>query len=134
MKTDMSKKKLRLLFAITAAALLVAELAIAFYASGWIRNYLGDVLVVVFLYAGFRAIFFDRPARWFILPTIILLIAFGIEFLQLWGICNRLGIHNRYVLILLGASFSVGDLVCYTVGCIPCYLAEYITKKKGQLG
>ena len=130
MKIDMNKKKLRLLFSITAFVLLIAEVVIAFYASGWIRNYLGDVLVVLFLYALYRAVFIDRPSKWFVLPTIILLIAFGVEFLQLWGICNRLGIHNRYALILLGASFSVGDLVCYTVGCIPCYVVEYITKKK----
>ena len=132
METDMNKKKLRLLFAITAMVLLAVEIAIAFYASGWIRNYLGDVLVVLFLYACYRAVFIDRPAKWFVLPTIILLIAFGVEFLQLWGICSRLGIHNRYVLILLGASFSVGDLVCYAVGCIPCYLAEYVIKKKNH--
>ena len=124
MKTDMNKKKLRLLFSIIAFVLLIAEVVIAFYASGWIRNYLGDVLVVIFLYALYRAVFIDRPSEWFVLPTIILLIAFGVEFLQLWGICNRLGIHNRYALILLGASFSIGDLVCYTVGCILCYLVE----------
>jgi hypothetical protein len=126
----MNKKKLRLLFAITAAILLIAEIVIAFYSSGWIRNYLGDVLVVIFLYAIYRAVFIDRPSKWFVLPTIILLIAFGVEFLQLLGICNRLGIHNRYALILLGASFSVGDLACYAVGCMPCYLVEYMTKKK----
>ena len=130
MKIDMNKKKLRLLLSITAFMLLIAEVVIAFYASGWIRNYLGDVLVVLFLYALYRAVFIDRPSKWFVLPTIILLIAFGVEFLQLWGICNRLGIHNRYALILLGASFSIGDLVCYAVGCILCYLVEYITKKK----
>ena len=127
---DMNKKKLRLLFAITAAILLIVEITIAFYASGWIRNYLGDVLVVIFLYALYRTVFIEHPSKWFILPTVILLIAFGVEFLQYLGICNRLGIHNRYALILLGASFSVVDLVCYVVGSIPCYLVEFVTKKR----
>ncbi|MCR5330200.1 MAG: DUF2809 domain-containing protein [Lachnospiraceae bacterium] len=126
----MNKKKLRLIFAITALVLLIAEIVIAFYASGWIRNYLGDVLVVIFLYALYRALFIDRPSKWFVLPSVILLIAFGVEFLQLWGICNKLGIHNSYALILLGASFSVVDLVCYAVGSIPCYLVEYMMKKR----
>ena len=126
----MNKKKMRLLFATVAVVLLIVEFIIAFYASGWIRNYLGDVLIVIFLYAFYRAVFIDRPSKWFVLPTIILLIAFGVEFLQLWGICNRLGIHNRYALILLGASFSVVDLICYAVGCIPCYLTEYLMKKR----
>ena len=128
----MNKKKMRLLFAATAVVLLIVEFVIAFYASGWIRNYMGDVLIVVFLYALYRAVFIDRPSKWFVFPTIILLIAFGVEFLQLWGICNRLGIHNRYALILLGASFSVADLVCYVAGSIPCYLVEYLTKNGGD--
>ena len=129
----MNKKRRRFLFAITAVVLLVVEFVIAFYAKGWIRNYLGDVLIVVFLYALFRAVFIERPSKWFVLPTVILVLAFGVEFLQLWGICNRLGIHNRYALILLGASFSVVDLVCYIIGSIPCYLAEYMMKKnKGE--
>ena len=127
---DMNKKKRRLLFSATAAVLLIVEFIIAFYTSGWIRNYLGDVLIVIFLYALYRAVFIELPSKWFVLPTVILMIAFCVEFLQLWEICNRLGIHNRYALILLGASFSVIDLVCYAVGSIPCYLVEYMTKKR----
>ena len=130
----MNKKRRRFLFAIAAVVLLVVEFVIAFYAKGWIGNYLGDVLIVVFLYALFRAVFIERPSKWFVLPTVILVIAFCVEILQLWGICNRLGIHNRYSLILLGASFSVVDLVCYIIGSIPCYLAEYMMKKnKGEI-
>ena len=126
----MSKKKMRLIFAATACVLLIVEIIIAFYSQGWIRNYLGDVLVMIFLYALYRAVFIDRPEKWFILPTVILLIAFGVEFLQLWGIFRRLGISNRYALILFGASFSVVDLVCYAIGSVPCYVIEYLIKKK----
>jgi hypothetical protein len=126
----MNKNKLRLIFAITAVLLLITEVLIGVYATGWVRSYLGDVLVVILLYTIYRAVFIDRPARWFVLPSLILLIAFGVEFLQLWGICDRLGIHNRLLRILLGTSFSAVDLVCYAIGCIPCYLAEYLTKKR----
>ncbi len=115
---------------ITAVLLLITEVLIGVYASGWVRSYLGDVLVVILLYTLYRAVFIERPARWFVLPSIILLIAFGVEFLQLWGICDRLGIQNRFMRILLGTSFSAVDLVCYAIGCIPCYLAEFFTKKK----
>ncbi len=128
--TDMNKNKLRLVFVITAVLLLITEVLIGVYASGWVRSYLGDVLVVILLYTLYRAVFIERPARWFVLPSIILLIAFGVEFLQLWGICDRLGIQNRFMRILLGTSFSAVDLVCYAIGCIPCYLAEFFTKKK----
>ena len=127
--TDMNKNRLLLIFAISAVALLITEVLIGVYATGWVRSYLGDVLVVILLYTIYRAVFIDRPARWFVLPSLILLIAFCVEFLQLWGICDRLGIHNRLLRILLGTSFSAVDLVCYAIGCIPCYLAEYLTKK-----
>lgn len=126
---NMSKKKLRLIFAVAACLLMTAEIIIAFYSKGWVRNYLGDALVVILLYVLYRTVFPDHPAKWFILPTAILLIAFGVEFLQLWGIFRRLGISNRYVLILFGASFSGWDLICYAAGSIPCYLIEYKTKK-----
>ena len=119
---------MRLLYAVTACVLFAAEFIIALYASGWVRNYLGDVLVVVFLYVLYRAVFINHPSKWYVLPSIILLIAFGVEFLQLWGICNRLGISNRLVLTLLGTSFSVVDLICYVIGSILNYLAEYLTK------
>lgn len=128
--TDMNKNKLRLVFVITAVLLLITEVLIGVYAGGWVRSYLGDVLVVILLYTIYRAVFIERPARWFVLPSLILLIAFGVEFLQLWGICDRLGIQNRLLRILLGTSFSAVDLVCYAIGCIPCYLAEFFTRKK----
>ena len=126
----MNKNKLRLVFVITAVLLLITEVLIGVYAGGWVRSYLGDVLVVILLYTIYRAVFIERPARWFVLPSLILLIAFGVEFLQLWGICDRLGIQNRLLRILLGTSFSAVDLVCYAIGCIPCYLAEFFTRKK----
>ncbi|MBO7402242.1 MAG: DUF2809 domain-containing protein [Lachnospiraceae bacterium] len=128
--TDLNNNKLRLVFVITAVLLLITEVLIGVYATGWVRSYLGDVLVVMLLYTLYRAVIIDVPSKWFVLPSLILLIAIDVEFLQLWGICDRLGIQNRFVRILLGTSFSAVDLVCYAIGCIPCYLAEFFTRKK----
>ena len=58
------------------------------------------------------------------LPTAILLFAFAVEFLQLWGFCDRFGITNKLLRIIIGTGFSVADLVCYAVGIIPCYVIE----------
>ena len=115
----------RLIFIIAFVLLLVTEICIGRFASGWIRNYLGDVLVVVLLYSFFRMLIPDIPKKWYVLPTLILLLAFGVELLQLWGFCDRFGISNRLLRILIGTSFSTGDLFCYSVGIIPCYLTEY---------
>ncbi|MCR4641217.1 MAG: DUF2809 domain-containing protein [Lachnospiraceae bacterium] len=54
----------------------------------------------------------------------------GKTFLQLWGFCDRFGITNRLLRIIIGTGFSVADLLCYAVGTVPCYVAEYSSKVK----
>ena len=122
-------RKRRLIFGIITAALLITEVLIGMYAGGWIRSYLGDVLVVILLYTLFRTIIPDKPEKWYILPTVILIFAFIVEFLQLWGFCDRFGITNRFLRIIIGTGFSVVDLICYVVGIIPCYITECVLKK-----
>ena len=118
----------RLVFGVTALLLLAIEIIIGMYATGWIRNYLGDVLVVVLIYVIIRTISPEKPDKWYILPTAVLIFSFMVEFLQLWGFCDRFGITNRLLRIIIGTGFSIIDLVSYTIGIIPCYAAEYINK------
>lgn len=128
LKTTLMKK--RLIYCIAAVVLLATEILIGLHAHGWIRNYLGDVLVVILLYALFRMIFVESPKTWYVLPTAILAFAFAVEFLQLWGFCDRFGITNRLLRIIIGTGFSIPDLLCYALGIVPCYVAEYMTKCK----
>ena len=113
--------------------LLGIEILIGIYASGWIRNYVGDVLVVVLLYTIIRTISPVKPDKWYLIPTAILLFAFAVEFLQLWGICDRLGITNKLLRIIIGTGFSIGDLVSYAIGVLPCYVVEYLVKSKTRV-
>lgn len=122
--------KKRIIYGISFLVLLVIEILIGMYAHGWIRNYLGDVLVVILLYTLFRTVIPEWPGKWYVLPTVILVFAFGVEFLQLWGFCDRLGITNRLLRIIIGTGFSSEDLFCYAAGSAPCYVAEYFTAKK----
>ena len=116
----------RLGFGIASAVLFLIEVLIGVYATGWVRNYLGDVLVVILLYTLWRTVKPDRPGKWYVLPTAILIFAFGVEFLQLWGFCDRLGITNRLLRIIIGTGFSMEDLISYVIGCIPCYVTELL--------
>ena len=79
----------RLIFGATSVLLLAIEIIIGMFATGWIRNYLGDVLVVILIYTIIRTITPDKPAKWYILPTAVLVFAYAVEFLQLWGFCDR---------------------------------------------
>lgn len=124
-------KDIRRIYYIAAFGLLIiTEILIGMYATGWIRNYLGDVLVVVLLYALFRSISPKKPKKWYIVPTCILLFSFMVEFLQLWGFCDRFGITNRLLRIIIGTGFSYLDLLCYTIGIIPCYIIEFLTFRR----
>ena len=116
----------RVCFGIASAVLFLIEVLIGMYATGWVRNYLGDVLVVILLYALWRTVKPDRPGKWYVLPTAILIFAFGVEFLQLWGFCDRLGITNRLLRIIIGTGFSIEDLISYAIGCIPCCVTELL--------
>lgn len=116
----------RLGFGIASAVLFLIEVLIGMYATGWVRNYLGDVLVVILLFTLWRTVKPDRSGKWYVLPTAILIFAFGVEFLQLWGFCDRLGITNRLLRIIIGTGFSMEDLISYAIGCIPCYVTELL--------
>lgn len=117
------------IFGVITLILLGIEILIGLYADGWVRSYLGDVLVVILLYTICRTISSDKPKTWFILPTAILIFAFIVEFLQLWGFCDRFGITNKFLRTIIGTGFSVVDLISYFIGIIPCYIAEYILFK-----
>ena len=54
-----------------------------------------------------------------------LLFAFLVEFLQLWGFCDRFGITNRLLRIIIGTGFSLIDILSYTIGIIPCYMIDH---------
>ena len=105
-----------------AIVLFLVEIAIAKYTGGWIRHYLGDVLVVILIYSALMTIVnFNKTAV--ILFTLIF--AFTIEFSQYFKLAERLGFEQGSVpYIVLGNAFSVEDLVCYAVGCLIILLFE----------
>ena len=122
-------KRKRIIFGIASLLLLGIEILIGLVAHGFVRNYIGDVLVVILIYTLFRTVSPEKPKASFLLPSCILIFAFAVEFLQLWGFCDRLGIRNRLLRIIIGTGFSLEDLVSYTVGIILCYVAELCMKR-----
>ena len=120
----------RLVYGISSLILLGIEILIGLFAHGWVRSYLGDVLVVILIYTIIRTMSPDKPSKWFILPSAILIFSFIVEFLQLWGFCDRFGIENKLLRIIIGTGFSYIDLICYIIGLIPCYLIEFFRNRK----
>lgn len=111
------------------------EVLIALYApAGFIRGFVGDVLVVILLFCMARVVVpvthpventaakntGDGIKRLFQTPWLafaVLLFAFAIEFGQYWGLVDKLGLGgNRLARIVIGSHFDPLDLVAYFVG------------------
>jgi hypothetical protein len=112
-------------FALAAAVLFCVEVAIARYAPpGWLRGFVGDVLVVVLVWSVFGLL---GRASWSAtrLALAALLFACMIEVLQAFGLVDLLGLHNatlwqRVLRIALGATFDPWDFVAYACGGVLC--------------
>ena len=85
----------RLVFGILSLLLLGIEVLIGLFAHGWVRSYLGDVLVVILLYTIVRTIIPHKIKKWFVLPTIILLFSFIVEFVGR----HRMLLHRHHTLL-----------------------------------
>lgn len=110
-------------YAIAAILVFLVETAIALWVrDGFVRPYLGDVLAVILVYLVLRAITTLR-----IIPAALTALAVGllVEIGQAMNLLGLLGLSNHTVAsVVLGTSFSVGDLFCYATGAAIAILAE----------
>ncbi|MDG2532705.1 DUF2809 domain-containing protein [Sphingomonas sp. HITSZ_GF] len=102
------------------------EVCIAlFVRDRFVRPYLGDVLAVVLVYCGLRAVLPLRP-----LPAAAA--AFGIaaliEFGQAIHVLDLLGLHGRVLRVVLGGSFEWLDFVAYAAGALASLGIERLLK------
>lgn len=99
------------------------EVAIAlFVRDRFVRPYLGDVLAVVLVYCGLRAVL---PLR--VLPAAVLAFAIGalIEFGQAVNLLDLIGLRgNPVIAVVLGGSFEWLDFVAYAAGALLALAAE----------
>ena len=94
----------------------------------FVRPYLGDVLAVVLVYLGLRAVTTLR-----VLPAALVALAVGVlvELGQAVDLLGHLGLtENRVASVVLGSAFSTGDLLCYAAGALLVIGAECV---RGQV-
>lgn len=105
--------------------LLIIELFIE-KTTGFIRYTIGDFFAVILVYSLIKS-FINISV--FKASIIALGIAFGIEFLQLSSLQNYYPEKYRKMInLVLGNSFSIGDLIAYTLGIIVTLFVEYKLK------
>ncbi|ANU08067.1 DUF2809 domain-containing protein [Paraurantiacibacter namhicola] len=102
-------------YALAAGLLFAIEAYIALYVrDAFVRPVLGDVLAVMLVYCGFLAVF---SARRITAAIVALLVAFAIEAMQYLRVLDLLGLQdNRIAQIVLGTTFSWGDMLAYVIG------------------
>lgn len=111
------------------ALLLVIEILIAlFIHGGFIRFYMGDVIVVWVIYCFVKMLF--PEINGYITALGAMIFAFVTEFLQYIHIVDILGLGDiQFFRTLIGTSFSIVDLVCYAVGTAVTVVLIFIKNK-----
>lgn len=102
-------------YLLLAGLLLVIELMIFFFLDDpFIRPFVGDFLVVIFIYTFLRGCLSISVFQGLLFT---LLFAYGTEFLQYLRFTHFLGLeHNKWAQLFLGTTFHWGDMLAYTLG------------------
>lgn len=110
-------------YLIIFICILITEIGIAlFLKSGFIRHTFGDFLATILVFS-FIKIFSKMSSLKVAITTLI--IAFCIEFAQYFQLLNYLNLNQFKLLrIVFGTSFSVQDLVAYTLGVLTIYFID----------
>ena len=103
--------------------IFVIEVIIAlFVKDSIIRPYGGDVLVVIMMYYFVKAFIKARPVY---IAISVLLFAYFIEIGQYLNLVEVLSLQdNKVMRIVIGSSFSWGDMIAYTIGAAICYFID----------
>lgn len=109
-------------FALFLLIFLVEVLIALFIDDKIIRPYGGDLLVVIMIYYFIKSFIQTKPL-YICLGT--LLFAYAVEIAQYFELVKVLGVQdNRFLVIVLGSSFSWGDMLAYTIGVLICYTID----------
>lgn len=127
--------KRRLPYIIIFLVLLGIEVFIALaFSGGFVRSYLGDVIVVWLVYCLVQAISGGRNSH-SITAAGVMLFAFLVELLQAMNIVELIGLGDiAFFRTLIGTSFSWLDMLCYTAGTAVTLAGIYIYRKMNKTG
>ncbi|MCM1133374.1 MAG: DUF2809 domain-containing protein [Ruminococcus flavefaciens] len=125
--------KKRLPYIIILVVIIAVEVYIALTQHGWIRSYLGDVIVVWAVYCLVQAIIGGENNH-YIVHGGVMIFAFVVEFLQKIHIVDLIGLgHIQFFRILIGTGFSVIDLLCYAIGTAVGCVGSFIYIKMNNI-
>ncbi len=108
-------------------ALLLVEICIGRFASGWVRSYGGDVLVLPLLYCLIRIFTNALPRS---LPLWLFGLGCFMELLQLLRFAELLGFaEGSLPAVIIGTRADWRDVLCYAIGTL---LTIIVLRLKGE--
>ena len=111
-------------FSIFCSLLLIEIIITVFIKQPFIRYVFGDYLVILMLYYFFRSFINLKPVYTALLT---LCIAYTVEFLQYINIVEILNLEQHTITkIILGTTFSIHDIIAYTLGYLTIVFIEKI--------
>ena len=129
----MQTSKMRIYYLILSAVLLGVEIYIGACTHGWVRNSLGDILVIPLIYCLTRIFVKWLPRT---MPLVMCGVGFAAEIAQYFKLYEMLGFEKGSLgAIILGTGFSWNDMLCYIAGMILIYLGmlirSFLQNRKG---
>lgn len=111
-------------YLLATLAVLLLEIIIALYVRDpFIRPYVGDTLAVILVYCFFKIGIRSHKLS---LTILALCIAFCIEGLQATNFIEMIGLEdNAFAKVILGTSFSWGDMLAYIAGALLIFIFEF---------
>lgn len=123
--TPKTMMKTRLGYFAAFVVLLGMEICIGLFVDdGFVRPYVGDVLVTALLCCLCRVVW---PRLWPVIPVFALSCA--VEGLQAVKIMEIMGLQGTVLAVMLGITFDWKDLICYGAGCLTFAAGEYVWRK-----
>ena len=115
-----------------ALLILVVEILIAIYVhDSFIRPYIGDLLVVIFIYCFLKSFVSLSTSK---AALYVLLFSYFVETLQYFRIVQYLGFQrNDLARIIIGTSFDWKDILMYTIGIVTVVIIESVFSSENNM-
>ena len=115
-----------------ALLILVVEILIAIYVhDSFIRPYIGDLLVVIFIYCFLKSFVSLSTSK---AALYVLLFSYFVEALQYFRIVQHLGFQrNNLARIIIGTSFDWKDILMYTIGIVTVVIIESVFSSENSI-
>lgn len=127
----MKNRKSKIIYLLGFVLILIIEIGIALFVNdAFVRPYLGDTLATMLVYFLIMSLSqFDYRTG----IMISLIMSYLVELAQYFELIYLLKLGDfKLARIVLGTSFSWGDMLMYSMGALLIYALEKLTKSKNQ--